>query len=66
VILGADPVFAYIRVFAPAATGHLDFFTNGPTDGAGLQQVGDDVSGVTPPGFHDLLLFANLLELVVA
>jgi hypothetical protein len=66
VLLSTDAVFAYIRVFAPAATGHLDFFTNGPTDGAGFQQIGYDVPRVTPPGFHDLLFFPNLLEFVVA
>jgi len=66
VLLGADPLLAYIRVFAPAAAGHLNFFTDSPTDGAGFQQVGYDVPGVTPPGFHDLLFFPNFFEFVVA
>jgi len=66
VLLGADPLFADVSVFAPAAAGHLDFFTNSPTDGAGFQQIGYDVPRVATPGFHDFAFFPDFFEFVVA
>jgi hypothetical protein len=44
----------------------MDLFTDGPADGAGFQQIGYHVPGVTPPGFHDFAFFPNLFEFVVA
>jgi len=66
VLWGADPLLAYVGVFAPAAAGQMDLFTDGPAAGAGFQQIGYHVPGVTPPGFHDFAFFPNLFEFVVA
>jgi hypothetical protein len=66
VLLGADAFLADVSVFAPAATGQLDLFAEGPADGAGFQQVSNDVPGVTSPSFQDFPLFPNLFEFLMA
>jgi hypothetical protein len=65
-LLSADTFLADIGIFAPAAAGQLGFLADGPTDGADFQHVGDNVPGVTSPGFHDFTLFPDLFELFVA
>jgi hypothetical protein len=66
VLLGADPFLADVGVFAPAAANQLDLFAEGPTDGAGFQQVSNNVPGVTSPSFQDFPFFPNFFEFVVA
>jgi hypothetical protein len=64
--LGANPFPADVGVFAPAAAGQLDLFADGPTDGASIQQVSNNVPGVSSPSFKDFPFFPNLFEFVVA
>jgi hypothetical protein len=65
-MLGADTFLADVGVFAPAAVGQLVLLPEGPTDGAGFQQVRDYLPGVTSPSFHDFPFFPDLFEFVVA
>ena len=64
--LGAVPVLADVGVFAPAAASKLYFLPDATTDGTHLQQVSNDVPGVTSPSFKGFLLLPNPLDLVVA
>jgi hypothetical protein len=63
---GAGPILADVGVFAPEAAGQLCFLPDGPADGAHLQQVSNDVPGVTSPGFKGFSFFPNVFEFVVA
>jgi hypothetical protein len=65
-LLGAETFLANVDIFAPTAADQLSLFTNGPAYGASLQQISNDVPGVTSPGFHDFAFFPYLFEFVVA
>jgi len=65
-LLSANAFFAIIDVFTPATMPETLLFAHRPANRACLTKVCDNVAGNCTPVFHDVPLFSDFLQLILA